>query len=257
MNKKDYGTLKKWFLNYTDSFLSESQADRENILLKKEHTLRVCSNMALICTDLSENDQLLALTAALLHDVGRFEQLKRYGTFSDFKSEDHALLGVRIIKELAILNFLDPMDADLIITAVEHHNKAVIEKGLSDRAMQICRLLRDADKLDIWHVVIGYYKEGLEKENPTVVHNLPAGEDVSTSIYDEFKKRNIIPFSMLETVIDFKILQMGWVFDINTSKAMALAVERGCVEEIYKTLPNTERIDNLYQMMNQYLSANK
>ena len=256
MNKKDYGTLKKWFLKYTDSFLLEPKADRENILLKKEHTLRVCSNMALICTDLPENDQSVALTTALLHDVGRFEQLKRYGTFSDIKSEDHASLGVRIIKELGILHFLDPIDADLIVTAVENHNKAVIDKRLSDRAMHICKLLRDADKLDIWHVVIGYYMEGLEKENPTIVHNLPAGEDVSIAIYDEFKKRNIIPFSMLETVIDFKILQMGWIFDINTNKAMALAVERGCLEAIYKTLPHSERIENLYQMMNKYLSAN-
>jgi hypothetical protein len=212
--------------------------------------------MALICTDLSGNDQIIALTTALLHDVGRFEQLKRYGTFSDFKSEDHAALGVSIIKELNIIAFLDPIEAQLIITAVENHNKAVIEEGLSDRTMQICKLLRDADKLDIWQVVIGYYKEGLEKDNLTVVHNLPVGKNVSIPIYDALKKQNIVPFSMLETIVDIKVVQMGWIFDINTNKALALTAERGYLDTIYKTLPQTDYIDNLYQMMKKYLSDN-
>ena len=253
MNKQDFNTLKKWFLDYTDSFLSMPQADKENLLLKKEHTLRVCDNMALICTDLCENDQCIALTVALLHDIGRFEQLRKYATFTDSKSEDHASLGVRIIKELDILNFLAPEEAKLIITAVENHNKAVIEDGLCERTLQICKLVRDADKLDIWHVVIGYYKEGLEKDNPTIMHHLPAGKDVSTGVYKMLNKHDIISFSEVKSIIDFKIVQMGWVFDINSDKALALTIERGCIDEIYKTLPQTARINSLYQMLNEYL----
>jgi hypothetical protein len=256
MNIKEYQQLKKWFLKYTDSFLSDLNADRENILLKKEHTLRVCSNMALICADLCENDQIIGLATALLHDVGRFEQLKRYGTFSDSKSEDHAALGVRIIKEQNILNSLDPIERQLIITAVENHNKAVITDGLSERTLQICKRLRDAEKLDIWKVVLGYYEQGLEKDNPTVVHNLPAGKDLSFPVYEALKQQHIISYSMIETIVDIKVVQMGWIFDINTDKALSLTAERGYLEAIYKTLPQTERINHLYQIMKKYLLEN-
>ncbi|WP_435234988.1 HD domain-containing protein [Psychromonas sp. PT13] len=256
MKINDYNELKEWFINYTDSFLSEPNADKENILLKKQHTLRVCDNMTLIATELSDNEQLIALTSALLHDIGRFEQLKQYGTFSDFKSEDHASLGVRVLKELGTLHFLTPGEAELIITAIENHNKATIETGLTAQALQICKLLRDADKLDIWRVVISYYKEQLEKENPTLVHNLPSGDDVTQCIYETLKQQKIVPFKMLRSVIDIKIVQMGWIYDINTDKALAVCAERGYLTSIYQTLPATQRINELYQIMQKHLSDN-
>jgi len=254
MNNHDYQTLKNWFLAYTKDFLFNAHADRENILLKKAHTLRVCSNMSKICTDLTSNEQIIALTCALLHDVGRFEQLKQYGTFSDFKSEDHASLGVRILNELGVLDGLPANEKHLIITAIENHNKAQIETGLSAQTVQLCNLLRDADKLDIWRVVIGYYEKRLEQENPTVVHNLPAGKDVSIDIYNTLINQDIVSFTMLETVVDLKVVQMGWIYDINTSKALSLVIERGYLEAIYQTLPETERINKLYHMMQKYLS---
>ena len=254
MNTSDYNKLKRWFLNYTDSFLSEPNADKENILLKKQHTLRVCDNMALISTELSDNDQLIALASALLHDVGRFEQLKRYGTFSDFKSEDHASLGVRVLKELGTLHFLAPDEAKLIVTAIENHNKAQVASGLSSRTLQICNLLRDADKLDIWKVVIGYYKKGSEKQNPTLVHHLPTGKDVSYKVYQTLNNQEIVSFSILESVIDLKLVQMGWIYDINTPKALKLVIERGYLAAIYQTLPATKHINELYQMMQKHLS---
>jgi len=57
---------------------------------------------------------------------------------------------------------------------------------------------------------------------------------------------------MVKSIIDLKIVQMGWIFDINSDKALALAIERGCIEEIYKTLPQTARIKSLYQMIKEY-----
>jgi len=253
MNNHDYETLKIWFLSYTKGFLSEVNADRENILLKKAHTLRVCTNMSKICTNLNKDDQIIALTTALLHDVGRFEQLKRYGTFSDFKSEDHASLGVSILQQLGVLDFLSASDKQVIITAIENHNKAQIEPGLPARTVQLCNLLRDADKLDIWRVVIGYYQKGLEQENPTLVHNLPAGKDVSIDIYKTLINQEIVSFTILETVVDLKVVQMGWIYDINTPQALSLVIERNYLEAIYQTLPATERIKELYKMMQKHL----
>lgn len=254
MKMKDFNNLKIWFLKYSDRFLEYPDIDIENIILKKEHTLRVCENMKLISKDLSPNDKILALAVALLHDVGRFEQWRIYRTFSDQKSEDHALLGVRILKDLNILKTLDPLEVELILIAVENHNKAQIMTGLSKRAETISKLVRDADKLDIWHVVIEYYKDGREKTNPSLVHNLPFGTDVCTSVFNAVGKKGIIPYKLLETVVDMKIFQMGWVYDLNTNYAVELTIKRGYLEDIFNTLPKTDRISHLYKSMKEYLS---
>lgn len=253
MTKIEYNNLKSWFLSYSDSFLNFKNIDTENINLKKFHTLRVCDNMELIYKDLSVNDKVLALTAALLHDVGRFEQLRLYGTFSDAKSEDHASLGVKILKELNILSFLESTEEDIIIDAIENHNKAQIVSGLSEQTLTISKLVRDADKLDIWNVVIEYYKDRREITNPSLVHNLPYGSDVCLPVFEAVKKKSIIQYKVLETVVDMKIFQMAWVYDINTKYALELIKKRGYLKDIYDTLPKTESIKLLYNIMKDFL----
>ena len=46
---------------------------------------------------MSKEDIDLAWLTGLLHDIGRFEQVRRYGTFNDAKSIDHGKLGVEIL----------------------------------------------------------------------------------------------------------------------------------------------------------------
>ena len=60
--------------------------------LKIDHTYRVAALCEQIARSipLTEEQTDHAWLAGLLHDVGRFEQLRRYGTFEDAKSIDHA-----------------------------------------------------------------------------------------------------------------------------------------------------------------------
>ena len=57
----------------------------------------------------------------MLHDVGRFEQLRRFGTFDDSKSIDHARAGVQVLFEQGhIRDYLDDDSEDAMLrTAVE------------------------------------------------------------------------------------------------------------------------------------------
>ena len=71
----------------------------------------------------------------LLHDIGRFEQVKRYNTFNDSQSVDHAELGADILfKEGLIDRFPTvslpegwPKTAE---TAIRQHNKLALPDGL-------------------------------------------------------------------------------------------------------------------------------
>ena len=58
----------------------------------------------------------LAAYCGLLHDIGRFEQLKRYNTFVDSKSIDHGLLGYEILKEDNYINkYIDNKNKNIVL----------------------------------------------------------------------------------------------------------------------------------------------
>ena len=81
------------FQEYTDRY----DSSRDMIRLKIEHTYRVCGLCQQIARslDLPEEEVDIAWLTGLLHDVGRFEQQRVYGTFTDADSIDHAKYGVR------------------------------------------------------------------------------------------------------------------------------------------------------------------
>ncbi len=144
--------LKDWFTKYVHTFRCSDPDKQQNIDLKEGHTIRVCKEILTIGKQLGLNDDELRLAEiiALLHDVGRFEQYARYHTFTDGKSENHAELGVAIIKRSGMLNQFDGAVNNLIIRSIQYHNRASLPDHESEVCLLFSKLLRDADKLDIW-----------------------------------------------------------------------------------------------------------
>lgn len=64
-------------------FVKTYNQNDEMIQLKIEHTYRVCEYSKKIADSihLSKNETNLAIVIALLHDLGRFEQVKMYHSF--------------------------------------------------------------------------------------------------------------------------------------------------------------------------------
>lgn len=85
------------FQDYVDNYNSQDAKVR----LKIEHTYRVSE----LCESIAQSLHLdakncsLAWLLGMLHDIGRFEQLRNYGTFNDARSIDHALYGAEILFE--------------------------------------------------------------------------------------------------------------------------------------------------------------
>lgn len=130
MQKEDLDFFKIWFLDYVDQFSSPEVFIQENVELKIKHTARVCENILLLAKaeNLEEKDCRLAESIALFHDLGRFEQFTKYRTFKDSESEDHALLGVKILENAGILSILSREEEDIILKAVGYHNRMEIPK---------------------------------------------------------------------------------------------------------------------------------
>ena len=117
----------KEFYKYTDSYKKYGQ----KIVLKINHTVRVkdlCIDIAK-SLDLREEDIDLAAMCGLLHDIGRFEQWKRYETYDDLKSLDHGNLGVEILNHNKFINHFTKNNHNTILRAVKYHNKYFVPKN--------------------------------------------------------------------------------------------------------------------------------
>ncbi|VFQ47034.1 HD domain-containing protein [Desulfoluna butyratoxydans] len=247
--------LNQWFDDYTASFLTGSEKNDRNINLKRDHTQRVRAESRFLADALGLNERQTALAdlAALLHDIGRFEQFRRFRTFVDDRSTDHARLGRDILEEQDCLARMAPSDADLIKRVVLYHNRAFLPEDESEECLFHTRLLRDADKLDIWFVVTSYYKEMKLKRNTTLELGLPDTPDVSKKVHESLMNRTVVLKEHLQSLNDFKLLQMGWVFDLNFTPSIKRLEEKGYLRMIRETLPEDPRIDEIYDNIARYM----
>jgi putative nucleotidyltransferase with HDIG domain len=242
MNSTDIPQIRTWFNSYSASFLTGEELFDANIRIKIEHSYRVFERMTEIADRLELKGRMrnIALTSALLHDCGRFEQFKQYRTYADTRSVNHGKLGVEILEQHDVLSHLRDKTADIIISAVGFHNAKELPSDFTAEQRFFTELTRDADKIDIFSVVLQYYLDENPDKDRTLVHDLPDGEDITPEVFDEFMLDGHVSFSKMKSVVDFKIFQLGWVWDINSKASLRLLLEFGYVEEIISSLPETE-----------------
>ncbi|SKB70001.1 HD domain-containing protein [Lachnospiraceae bacterium] len=161
--KLDREHVRRVFTEYTDQYDSSDI----KVALKIEHTFKVAEIAARIARSLhlSEDDENLAWLLGMLHDVGRFEQLRRYHTFFDGKSVNHAALSADILfdkdggtaegqpKQMRIRDYIEDASEDAVIEkAIRLHNVFRLPEQMEERELMFTNILRDADKIDILRV---------------------------------------------------------------------------------------------------------
>lgn len=259
MKKEDLGFFKKWFLEYVDQFSSPEVFIQENIKLKIEHTARVCENTLLLAEaeKVEEEGCRLAESIALFHDLGRFEQFMKYKTFEDSKSENHALLGVKILKKAGILSRLSLKEKDLILKAVEYHNLMEVPKCAehSRTLLFYSKLIRDADKLDILKLLSENYEKEEEFRNPTLEFDMPNTPGFSESIVADILNNRMAKLADTRNQNDIKLLRLSWIFDINFPATLALLKERGYLNTILASIPATEKVQIVRKHLENRLNA--
>jgi len=254
----DLINLKQWFSRYVQSFYSPDPMVRKAIVLKEKHSLMVCKEIMNIgrMLDMNSGDLMLAEVMALFHDIGRFEQFTRYKTFVDRKSENHGELGVKVLKQEKILTALDEDTRELIMKAVSYHNRFSIPEDESTVCLYFSKLLRDADKLDIFNLVSTYYYVGNSERSAAVELDLPDIPEVSEEIMTSLNEGKKISVRQLRSLNDFKLLQLAWIYDINYRPTFRMIYERDYLRKIRDTLPKSEGIDFIYSRLMSYLRKN-
>ena len=256
MTRSDIDRLIDWFATWCHSYTRDAgDDDRRNYLLKEVHTHRVRDAAVAIATELGCNstDLLLAEAIGLLHDVGRFPQYREYRTFKDADSVNHAARGVRVIAEEGILAGLPPEEHRLIIRSVALHNVYRMPGFLGEREDFFLRLIRDADKLDIWRVFLEYYALPEEERASAVGLGFPDHPDCSPEILGAIADGEMINLVNVKTLNDFKLLQLSWIFDLNFAPTRRLFRERGYLADFAAALPSDEGVRNALITLESYL----
>ncbi len=250
-----YLELKRFFNLYTAEFNLAKEKDQKNIQLKIDHSKRVTKDMEAITAGMSMNleEKYLAKIIALYHDIGRFKQYKKYKTFSDYKSEDHGQLGLEVIKENNLIDDLTENEQNIILKAIKEHNKADLNQEIFNNEQEIffAKLIRDADKLDILNIFVERYKNKNQKD---YIIKLSTEPEINAEIYNKLLKKESINYDKLKTINDLKVMQLGWIYDINFKESLEIIKERGYIEVIYNSMDQSKKADHIYQQLQEYLN---
>lgn len=231
-HKIDYVHARTVFEKYLDGY------DRSNakIKLKITHTYGVVAQSTSLAKrmHLSEEDIQLAGVIALLHDIGRFEQLKRFDSFLP-ETMDHASYGVKILFKEGLIRKFVPQDSwdEIIRTSIQKHSDYRLDKVEDLRTLLHARLIRDADKLDNCRVKL---------EDPLETFAGGSAEEIgSTRISPKVKKDVLEGRSVLSsdrvTLMDFWVSYLAYFYDLNFRESLDIVEENDYVRKIAGRIP--------------------
>jgi hypothetical protein len=254
MDRQTLDKLNEWFSGYCKTFHTADPEDQRNITLKEEHTRRVCANMAAIAADeaLGEDEALLAGALALFHDIGRFSQYRLYRTFQDSVSVNHAALGAGVLIENNVLGSLLKQEQNLITRAVTLHNVFIIPQGLAPDLLFFLKMVRDADKLDIVRIFIELGSEPAGARASAASLGLPETPGYSPEVLASLRRKELVRYSTLKTVNDFRLLQLAWIFDLNFDASLRMAAERRYIDRMSALLPDVLEIREALDFVREY-----
>ena len=255
MDQHELNNLKRWFTDYCKSFYSSDYEDQRNIALKEEHTRNVSGNIVQIAQGLSLDDARITLAEAiaLYHDIGRFPQYQKFKTFKDSVSVNHGALGAKVLVENNVLHVLPKHEQDIIVRTVALHNAYSIPGGLGKDMLLFLKLVRDADKLDIWRVAIEYYGQPEAGRASAVGLGLPDVPWYSTEVLTALKNEQMVQISTLKTLNDFKLLQLAWIYDLNFASSLRILESRQYIDGIAAALPRTGEIGEALATLRGYV----
>lgn len=246
----DIEKAKEAFIKYTENYDLKIKA----IERKQKHSLRVMELSTKIATELklSQDEINLATLIGLLHDIARFEQYTQYKTYRDVDSFDHGDYGVKILNK-DIRNYIDTDEYDKIIKcAVKNHNKYKIENGLNEKEELFCKIVRDADKLDILYEILEiFWKE--DKDKPNVEYS-----KIPDEVMEQILNREPVRRKKGDDDLVKLLCTVAFVFDINFDTSLTIIEQENYINRIlnsfeFKDENTKKQIELIKENVNNYI----
>ncbi len=231
--------------------------DREpRIRLKIEHTYRVAALCERIAKSLKCNQEEidLAWLIGMLHDIGRFEQLKNYGTFMDAKSINHAQYGVQLLFEKGLIRqFIADSQYDIAIKkAIENHNVYILPNNLDDYTSLFCNIIRDADKIDILKVNALIPLETVYEFSEEQIKR----SIVTSEVMEAFYQHHAVKHNLKKSPLDHVVGHISLAFELVFPVSFVIIEEQGYLRQLLNFDPDNaiakEQFEEIEKEMTHY-----
>jgi len=237
MNKKffDDPIVKKWvpaeITEWAEKIIEESfkeavnEEARGKVRHKIMHSLEVVKMGNKIVDETPENkwNKSLAITICLLHDIGRFSQV-RQNSYSDYKTGiDHGTFGAKMVGENKIDYSKFGISGSELVEAVMWHNK---KEYLGEN--KYAKFIRDADKTALF-LIFDVAEADSEEERLR-------GNKIKPIVWERLEKREAVDNRMVESLAEQAINVASWLWDLNLAYSRKLALEVGADKKLINML---------------------
>ena len=253
MQDNYYPFLKNWFHQYVQSFYSTDEQLHFHVRLKEEHTLRVVTYATDIAVwlNLSVEQLEMAKIGALLHDIGRFTQYQTYRTFNDALSVNHGELGLTVLEQSGILDLagLGVEEQKVVKNTVLYHNRRNLPLDIQEDCSLFAKIIRDADKLDIFAMLITNNEENKIPKPP----ELKNATNYSLEIIEDILQGKLVTHGSIKTVADLMLFRLSWLYDIYFAYSFSYISKKQYIEQLLATLPDNEDIKRVGCCLQKYI----
>lgn len=269
---------RKNVINAFAEYVRNYDPSDEKIKLKIDHTYRVAGLCQRIAESLglSESDVDIAWLLGMLHDIGRFEQIRRFGTFNDAQSVDHAEFGADLLfKEGLIRKFAEGYyeecelarsgneeaeqiiknnehhnkDTGLLEMAIRQHNKYRVKEDLTERQRMFCDILRDADKVDIFKVNADIPMEIIYDVTTEELNN----GIITKEVLESFYKKETVLKSVRRSAVDHIVGHISLLFELVYKESYRQAKEQGYVYKLLDFKSDVPEVNAEFGDMRKYV----
>lgn len=249
--------IRNWVETYMEGFRAAPGNLPAPIALKLDHTRHVAENAREIARELGwvPEDVHAAEALGWLHDVGRFAQFAEFGHFHDATSVDHGLRSCEIVQAAGLLAMLPADERDGLLESVRHHNAKSIPPTISPAGLPFLKLLRDADKLDIYRVVIEGLKRDGFRELADLWPHIDLDGPVHPRLLREIHTRRDADVVHVLSLADFLLLQAFWIYDLHYEPTRDRIRRRRILETIGSYLPDQPAIREILGHLRTYLQT--
>ena len=247
---------KNEFLKYTEKFNFE----KEGIKRKQLHSLRVMGESKKVAKALKLNKEEIELAEliGLLHDIGRFEQYNRENEQCNEMLLDHANLGVEVlVKDDYMKKYIDDKHyIPIILKAIKNHNKLKIEDDLNEEELLYAKIIRDADKLDIFYEGVEiYWNTKKEKEN---IENSKISSKIEEQLKNEKQVKKL--GNERNDTVDSLLMLLSYIYDINFRETLEIIDKENYVNKIlnrfdFKDEKTKEQIEELKEILLKFIKT--
>ena len=240
-----------------DDYVSNYDLNEKRIRYKYHHSYKVEELMEKLANsfNLTDEEIELAKVIGLLHDIGRFEQIRKYDSSSDIKSGiDHANEScVYLFDEGHIKDFYDKEENYKIIKdAIKNHNKYEIDENVTGKNLLFAKMIRDMDKIDIYRVLSEEFSYEYDKNSKT------------KEVLDNFNSKVQVRSENIKTRTDSVLSYFAFLFGIYFKESFMILKEGNYLEKLFKIItPKEDSIedfeilkDEMLQYINKKIETN-